>query len=604
MVHAASSTEAARPLPISAATLNFCVFASQPAKPTHAQIQERTTVHSTLRSTLLEPISEPMLEPISEPLEIFELDDESIAARSFPRTARGKWLARPSLQYLLFALACSVYLLPFMRFLWRGSVEGTLVYGAVRIVHGQVFARDFFEVVGPGTFYWLALFFKLFGVTFAATRICLFVTTLGTLLSMYYLSRSVCDRLRALAPILLIAVYFSAIWPMVSHHTDSTFFALLSVVCMVRWRDTRNRLLLPAAGALAAVTTWMHQPKGILLLLAILLWLCVEHRRRSASLSNIGAVVAGYCGVVGAVLLYFWSRGALRDLISMNFVWPARHYSAVNAVPYAMGVFKYWTQWQVSLHWWMLPLAAASITSYLFVAALPVLVLALGIPCGKDNLRPEILLFWFCGWALWVSEIHRKDIGHLVVGSPLLIILAIHFLTQYRGALAGLSLQILMTCAGALAIVNLFLVLSTHSYPTRAGNVAMFKPDPVIAFLDAHTAPGEDIFVYPYVPMYYFLSATTNPTPYSLLVYNYNTPSQFQQAIQIVDRKRVHYVVWDTGLLSPTSPYFLARSLAPAGGLLMEPYLNSHYRLVEQYDGLKILERKDASYADAETFNR
>lgn len=46
-----------------------------------------------------------------------------------------------------------------MRVVRLGTDEGSLVYGAVRIVHGQVFARDFFEVIGPGTFYWLAMFF-------------------------------------------------------------------------------------------------------------------------------------------------------------------------------------------------------------------------------------------------------------------------------------------------------------------------------------------------------------------------------------------------------------------------------------------------------------
>ena len=79
-----------------------------------------------------------------------------------------------------------------MRILLGNGDEGLLVSGAVRIAHGQVFARDFFEVVGPGTFYWLALFFKLFGVTFVATRICLFVTSLGTALAMYFLSRRIC----------------------------------------------------------------------------------------------------------------------------------------------------------------------------------------------------------------------------------------------------------------------------------------------------------------------------------------------------------------------------------------------------------------------------
>jgi hypothetical protein len=88
--------------------------------------------------------------------------------------------------YLLFTLCASLYLLPFMRIMFAGSDDGTLLCGAERIIHGQVFARDFFEVMGPGTFYWLAIFFKLFGVTFLASRICLFISSLGIALSYYF----------------------------------------------------------------------------------------------------------------------------------------------------------------------------------------------------------------------------------------------------------------------------------------------------------------------------------------------------------------------------------------------------------------------------------
>src|ERR1017187_10857509 len=72
--------------------------------------------------------------------------------------------------YLTFGILASLYLLPFMRVLLPWSNEGTLASGAVRIIHGQVFSRDFFEVMGPGTFYCLAAFFKVFGVSFVAMR--------------------------------------------------------------------------------------------------------------------------------------------------------------------------------------------------------------------------------------------------------------------------------------------------------------------------------------------------------------------------------------------------------------------------------------------------
>src|ERR1700733_1842620 len=105
--------------------------------------------------------------------------------------------------YSIFLLCASLYLIPFMRLLLIGTDEGLLVSGAVRVAHGQVFARDFFEIVGPGTFYWLALFFKLFGITFVATRICLFIASLGTALAMYFLSRRICKQYQVIPSILL-----------------------------------------------------------------------------------------------------------------------------------------------------------------------------------------------------------------------------------------------------------------------------------------------------------------------------------------------------------------------------------------------------------------
>ncbi|MHB8389073.1 MAG: ArnT family glycosyltransferase, partial [Acidobacteriaceae bacterium] len=446
-------------------------------------------------------------------------DRETSAAPASLRAPAQKSSARTYIPYFLFALCAAVYLLPFMRLVFLGSDEGTLVEGAVRILHGQVFARDFFEVMGPGTFYLLAGFFKLFGTTFLVARIWLFVTSLGTGLSMYFLSRRVCGRYQILPPLLLVSVYFSTMWPMVNHHVDSNFFALLSVVCIVLWQEKRKNSLLAGAGVLAGVTTCILQPKGMLLLLALFVWLWIQQRRRSGLLSSLCMVAGGYCSVVGLTLLYFWSHGALWDLIYMNFVWPSQNYGTVNTIPYATGILQFWTHWAIPIHGvrWLTPLGVVLITPFLLVAALPALVPVLGIPHGKDNLRPEILLYWLCGWALWLSEFHRRDIAHLTAGSPLLIILCVHFLVEYRGKIADWLLQFLAISAGALAAVNLFIVLCAQSVPTRVGPVGMFKSDQALAFLDSHAVAKSEIFAYPTCPMYYFLSATTNPTRYSLL---------------------------------------------------------------------------------------
>jgi len=94
-------------------------------------------------------------------------DSETTATEASPEIHPKAWLAcsPQCLRYLIFTLCAALYLLPFMRVLIQatGGDEGSLAYGAVRIVHGQVFARDFFEAMGPGTFYWLAAF-NLIGV--------------------------------------------------------------------------------------------------------------------------------------------------------------------------------------------------------------------------------------------------------------------------------------------------------------------------------------------------------------------------------------------------------------------------------------------------------
>jgi hypothetical protein len=524
--------------------------------------------------------------------------DETEARAPSPaiRASGAKAATRIYLPYLLFAVCAGLYFMPFMRLILPGDGdEGLLISGAARIAHGQVFARDFFEVVGPGTLYWLALFFKLFGITFVATRLCLFATSMGTALAMYFLSRRVCEQYRALPCILLAGTYFGSSWPAISHHVDSNCFALLAVACAILWQDKRKLTPLFAAGALAGATTCILQPKGILLMLALLAWLWLQHRRRSASLSWLGAIAGGYFSLVALMLVYFWSRHALWDLFYANVLWPSRNYSAVNVVPYAQGIIHYyWDHFVIAKSGfrWTVITASILILPFLLVAALPILLPVLAFRYRRNAAQPEILLLWLCGVALWLSELHRKDIPHLVFGSPLLIILFVCYLQQYRAKLADLALQILAISAACLACFNLFLVLSARPVATRAGSVALLKSDPVITMLQSKVDAGEEIFAYPYCAMYYFLSATVNPTRYAALLYNFNTPSQFEEVITVLDQRRVKYVVWNKSFQKNANTAFPGMVKVRDDQLIIEPYLESHYKVVWADSETQLMERK------------
>src|SRR5205823_3591889 len=128
-----------------------------------------------------------------------------------------------------------------------------------------------------------------------------------------------------------------------------------------------------------------------------------------------------------------------------------------------------------------------------------------------------------------------------------------------------------------LAAFNLLITLSSKRVETARGAVYLFRPDPVIEFLNAHVEPGEQIFAYPYSPNYYFLSGACNPTRYSILMYGINTDSQFRDAVRSLEEKRVRYVIWDrefndTGARIGWPMY----SAPPRERQIMEPYLAAH----------------------------
>lgn len=504
------------------------------------------------------------------------------------------------LAFLLFALLSGLYLLPFMRVLLPWSNEGTLASGAVRVLNGEVFGRDVFEVMGPGTFYLLAGVFKLLGPTFFAMRVYVFLVSWGTGLALCGLTMCLRSQRRVLPALMVAATCYGMQWPGASHHLDGIFFALTAVVCIAMWYRRREAWLLVSAGLFAGVTACIHQPKGLLVTTAMLFWLLARERtsgrsRRMASLQ----LLTGVAAVSMAACAYFWSHHALGDVFYANVVWPAQHYGTVNQVSYGLGIFhEYWRGWAFQKGWLNWPAAMASIlvVPFLYVATLPLIMVLLLLSKGWSALGELGQLYLFCGIALWVSEAHRHDIYHLAFGSPLLVIVSLHLLGGMRGRGIGIAVQSLALTAACLAGVNLLSAATAQGVPTRVGDVGLYRDSGLIAALDSQVKPGEKIFIYPYRPIYYFLSKTVNPTRFLTLTYNYNTEAEFDEAIRCLEESRVRTVVWDRKFQAEVAPtVFAPAAMNPPGGFVMENYFRSRYRVVKEIDGVFLMERNDES---------
>jgi hypothetical protein len=498
------------------------------------------------------------------------------------------------------AVGCVLYLFPFMRVMLQRTDEGSFLCGAERLLRGQVFGRDFVEVMGPGTFYWLAAFYRALGVNAFAARACLMLTWITMALLVYRLSRPVAPAYRLLPLALILGTSFNSLVGGVSHHMVGNCLALLAVLCLSNWGSAPKTQWLACAGVFAGATALVHQPKGILILLAANTWIWMCWRKQRSTGKAVLQLTAGFFVILGVSALYFVGKGAFLDLFRAACIWPLQHYGRVNRVPYGWSTFAF--------YWHGVPLTSAGtyavflfasvlIVPFLFVAALPFLVSLQTLTRNVRSLSQHDWLYLICGVALWASELHRKDIVHLVFGSPLLIIVSIQLFSRSKKPFSRYILVGLTCSACTLVLCNLVGVLRAHVVSTRAGKIAVLEGGEEFSILNAEIAPGEEIFVYPYSPSYYFLTAARNPTRFSILVSGYNTPAEVSEVIHTLEEHHIQHVVWDTNsrknmaVFSPDAVQF-PDDLGP-----LERYLRIRYTIVYEKDGFRIMERRHESFA-------
>jgi hypothetical protein len=508
--------------------------------------------------------------------------------------------------YICAAVCSILYFVPFLRVLTQiAGDEGTLIMGAVRVVEGQLPFRDFFEVMGPGTFYWLALFFKLLGTTWLATRIDLLVTTAGIILLLFYLARRLPGGHEAAPVILFVAVSYHT-WNAISHHMDSNLFGLLAFAAFVFWMDKPRRFSIFLAGAAAGLTTWFILPKGLLLLLSFVLLLWFLYRKDPVFRPALVTLLSGFAMINAAGLAWFWAAGGLPGLIYANLVWPLTNYSTVNVVPYGLEFRQlYWSGFMASLQPILSPAIGAAVSGllcapFVVVMGLPLVLLGCVAYFRRSAFDRTTLPYWIAGCAFWLSEMHRRDLAHIVWGSPLLVLLAFSYGWRLPGKSVRAGLHMVAFCSVFLALLNpLVAIVANHKLTTRRGTMYTgFPPDAALDYLNGHVAPGEPLFVYPYSPMYYFLTATSNPTRYSILLYQTNTDQQLREVTQTLETAKVKYVVWDRSYPVWINKWFPSYRMPPQDKLIVEPYLLKHYRVVTGADdGYEILERKESAPA-------
>lgn len=522
--------------------------------------------------------------------------EDSIAVPTAVCTSPEQIRAERYIALSLFVATC-LFLCCFYNYTNLNGDEGIVLQGAQRILDGEVLYRDFFGFYTPGSYYSTAMLFKLFGDSFLVARVGLVLY--GGIFSvlLYSLARRVSPRWSA-----LLAVYTATLtclpFRFLVTHWDSTLCAYLALYCAVSWVERRNWHWAIGTGFFTSVTALFEQAKGFGVLIGLLAGVGFIFMRtgRSGDLIRKRALLFLAAGIAippVVTVAYFAAHHGLSEMIR-DCTWPFFHYSTTNRTPYGYMVASSNGAELWKSGWGARIVLLLFSGPFFIIPLLPFVGLAV---CCRFGFARSSRLRIDKQWAYWimVSSVlsgllistiltRRPDFTHLDYLAPLFYIaLAWVFAglqsksRLWNSVMPVVALYVFVS-ATVFGMAMLVGPLGAHQRIKTARGVIRTPNDTSLGYVLSHVAPGETMLVYPYEPLYYYLTGTKNPTRFDFLQPGMHTPEQFQQVLTELRADQTRVVLFETSTAeklvwtSPDTPLSIIAAKDP-----LQEYIFAHY---------------------------
>jgi hypothetical protein len=259
---------------------------------------------------------------------------------------------------------------------------------------------------------------------------------------------------------------------------------------------------------------------------------------------------------------YFGVHHAVAPMLQ-DWLWPLHHYTQANHVPYG---FQNWSDDKRNKLFFSGPVVVRVIRAFaispdILVPALPLIAVAvLAHQCLAirrhssitHDFKYYVLISSISAGLLFSVIAVRADILHFIYLSPLWYVTLAWILgakeTSNRTLMAARPYMLGYT-ASAFGLLSLILLLSANGarfhVETRRGMIKTDEPDTVIDYVQANASPGQDMLIYPYLPLYNYLTATNSPTKYDFFQPGMNTRRQADEIISSLTQNRVKTVLFE-----------------------------------------------------------
>jgi len=502
--------------------------------------------------------------------------------------------------------------------------EGFAVYGAHRVLDGEVPYKDFWTLYAPGQFYTLALVFKAFGPSLFVERVWGVLIRLLLSLMIYAIAAELTStRLARIFWLIVVMVlggvgfYGYAVFP-------ALMFSLSSVFFLLKFLSKREALWLLFSGLAAGATTLYRHDFGFytvaaeMCVLAPFLWINWVGEKASAQklwsvAKRMFPYLAGVSVPVISLALYLVNAVPLEELWWDLFVFPATILLQVRSLPYPSIIPEMtWLgleRW-IRFYFPVLVYASATVTM--------VTMFARSGRAQSANIQPwGIMLLILLGSGFFVQAISRASTIHsLPTRIPaVLLLMTLAFLIPWSEAqlrvVRWIGLGLLLVAVPLLfgAVIrwsqsaSSFWPLDCPSSLERAGCISV-DPDQerAVLFVQQEVPEGRPIFVglsrhdriFINDIMFYFLANRPSATKYHHLHHGVATTLPVQERIiEDLTGKQVEYVVLYSGSENVIEPN---QSGISSGVEALDRFLRQNYRQTRQFGNYTVWKKAGMNF--------
>lgn len=485
--------------------------------------------------------------------------------------------------------------------------EGCAVYGAVRILAGDLPYRDFWTVYSPGQMYLLAGVFKAFGASLLVERVVSVAILVSGSVLAYFVASMIFSRAGAVLMTVLWTISIDSCRFYGNTMLSTLLVSLAAWLFLLRFLRAPGWVPLLSSGLLAGVATLFRQDFGAYNVLAAMVPLAIWHRER------VPAYVAVAISVPAAAVVALLAGGVPARELMADVVWfPLTGYAAARRLPWPALIPSVGDASFLGYLWDLMD-------GFRFYFPLAVLI-GVGVRAtwlmrrgGLSRADFEVLGVFGPLAVLFLNQVRvRTDIPHsLPTWLPAMFLFGWLVLrlaptgARLACAAAGVVFGVvpLLTKAAFVALLVSAVEVPEFAYSLpRARGIrdapAKERYEAAIDYVRREVAPDEPIYVGNYRHdmgvttdvIFYFLAERPSATKYHELVPGVTTRADVQASmVEDLRRARVRYVILRQDIGSEPSN----ESSRSSGVHLLDRYIEDDFRTVMDFGNYVIMRRRE-----------